>query len=131
MALIKNLLGRDCDIERLAIMPVDLHSWLLTGFLHEAGGYVSQLITSSAHFVNAAIDEQPDGVLSNPFAGHTEVDFGPTDLHDGLSVEDESFIQDSLLSSSRVKRKSKPGLKRGHWETYEEEDLKSLAGRET
>ena len=132
MVLIKNSLGRDREIERLAIMPIDLHSWLLTGFLREDGGYEPHSITSSAHFVDAAIDGQSNGGLSSPFAGHTEGDFGLTDLHDGLPAEDNvSSIQESLQSSSRVKRSSKPGLKRGRWERFEEEDLKSLAGRET
>jgi hypothetical protein len=113
-------------------MPVDLHSWLLTGFLREEGGYAPQPITSYAHFVDAAIDEQSDRGLSSPLAGHTEVDFGLTNLHDGLPAEDDnSSIQESLQSSSRVKRKSKPGLKRGRCEPFEEEDLERLAGRKT
>jgi hypothetical protein len=132
MVLIKDSIGCGRDIDSLAIMSVSLNSWLLTGFLREDGGYASHSITSSAHFVDAAIDEQSDGGLSNPFAGHTEVNFGLTDVHDVLPAEeDDNSIQDSLQSSSRVNRRSKPGLKRGRWEPLEEEDLKSLAGHET
>ena len=123
IVLIKNLLGRDRKINRLTIMPIDLYSWLLTGFLREADGNAPQPITSSAYFADTAADEQSDGGLSNLFAGHTEVDFGPTDFHDGLSAANDSSIQDSLQSSSRIKRRSKPGLKRGRWELFEEEDL--------
>ena len=132
MLLIKDSIGRGRKITSLAIMPINLNSWLLTDFLRMDDSHKPHSLVPSAHLVNAAMDEPPDGRLSSSYVEHTDLDCDLIDLHDGLPAEDDdSPIQESLQFSNRGKRRSKPGLKRGIWEPSEEEVLRSLAGRKT
>ena len=132
MVLIKDSFGCGREIDSLAIMPVNLNSWLLTGFFRVIAGHEPHSNVPSAHLVNAAMDEPPGERLSSSHAEHTDLDCDLIDLHDGLPAEDDdSSIQESLQFSNRGKRRSKPGVKRGFWEPYEEQVLISLAGGKT
>ena len=63
------------------------------------------------------VNADPEDTFSTEqpsYGANRELNLGLTGFHDGLSAaDDDSSIQVSLLSSSS---RSKPGLKRGHWE---------------
>ena len=132
MVLIKDSIGHGREVGSLAIMPINLNSWLLTGFLRVNDNHKPHSLVPSADLVNAAMGESPDERLSSSYVEHTDLDCGLIDLHDGLPAEDDdSSIQESQQVSNRGKRRSRPGLKRGFWEPSEEQVLRSLAGRKT
>jgi hypothetical protein len=77
MVLIKDSIGRGREIDSLAIMPVNLNSWLLTGFLRILDGYEPHSSALPAHLVDTAMDEPLDERLEQPVRGAYGVGLWP------------------------------------------------------
>ena len=90
MVLIKDSIGHGREVGSLAIMPINLNSWLLTGFLRVNDNYKPHLLILSAHLVNAAMGEPPNERLSSSWLEYIDLDCGLIDLYDSLPVEDDN-----------------------------------------